>query len=151
MEGTRARVDFPEVEGCFGRVWDEHTCGVHFGLPADNHSVCGDPPNSHQLQAGQAQEGSSPAPLVVGATHGPGYPQSTWIERVMIQRMSLIGDVGVGRGRLRRLPPLRSVIPLLCGEYLCWVSATTACVRFSAVLILVVKILSGGGTSSELL
>ena len=47
-------------------------------------------------------------------------------------------------------PPLRSVIPFLCGEYLCWVSTMTACVHFSTVLILVVKILGGGGTSSGL-
>jgi hypothetical protein len=73
VEGARARVDLPEVEGCVERVWDAHTGGVHqHGLPAGDHGVRGDLPNSHRMQAGRAKEGSSSAPLVVGATNGPG-------------------------------------------------------------------------------
>ena len=58
-------MDLPEVDGCVGRVWDEHTCGVHHGLLADDPGVHGDPPGSNRMQARQAKEGSSTAPLVV--------------------------------------------------------------------------------------
>ena len=64
----------PKVEECVGRVWDEHTGGVHHRLSIDNHDVCGDPPDSHQMQAGRVKEGSSTASLVVGATNGLGSP-----------------------------------------------------------------------------
>ena len=68
-------------------------------------------------------------------------------------------NVGVGHGEHCAIcneggfaapSPPHSVISFVCGEYLCWVLATTYCASFSAVLILVVKILGGGGTSSGL-
>jgi hypothetical protein len=48
-----------------------------------------------------------------------------------------------------RHPP-RTATPLTCGEYLCLGTTTAYCVCLSLVLILVVKILGGGGTSSGL-
>jgi hypothetical protein len=54
-------VDLPEVKGCVERVWDEHTREVHHSLLADDHSVCGDPPGSHRMQAqGKQKRGAMP-------------------------------------------------------------------------------------------
>jgi hypothetical protein len=65
-------VDLPEVKGCVGRVWDEHTRGVHHSSSTDNRGVRGDPPGSNRMQAGREKEGGSTAPLVVGAAYGLG-------------------------------------------------------------------------------
>ncbi len=81
-------MDIPEVEGRVERVWDEYTCRVHHGSSADDRSVRGDPPDSQQMQAGRAEEGSSTAPLVVGATDGPGCQRCNWIRRVMVRSES---------------------------------------------------------------
>ncbi len=75
----------PEVEGCVGRVWDEHTGGVHHGPSTDDHGVCGDPPSFNRMQVGRAEKGSSTAPLVVGATDELGRQQCNWIRRVMVR------------------------------------------------------------------
>ena len=50
----------------------EHTGGLYHGTSADDCGVPGDPPNLTPLQLGQAEEGSSTALLVVGATNGLG-------------------------------------------------------------------------------
>ncbi len=81
-------MDIPKVEGRVGRVWDEDTCGVHHGSLADDRSVRGDPPDSQQMQAGRVEEGSSTAPLVVGATDGPGRQRCNWIRQVMVRSKS---------------------------------------------------------------
>ena len=65
-------MDIPKVEGRVGRVWDEHAGGVHHDPSTDDRGVRGDPPNLNRIQGGRAEEGSSTAPLVVGATDGPG-------------------------------------------------------------------------------
>jgi hypothetical protein len=51
-EGPRTRVDLPEVKGCVGRVWDEHTRGVHHSSSANIHGVRGNPLGSNRMQAG---------------------------------------------------------------------------------------------------
>ena len=105
-----------------GRVWDEHTRGVHHGSSADDCGVRSDPPDSHRMQAGRAEEGSSTAPVVVGATDGPGRQRSNWIRRVMARSKScpVVRQQGKHENNWARRP-LRSVTPLSCGEYLCWV------------------------------
>ena len=45
-EGTRTPVDLPEVKGCVGRVWDEHTCRAHHGSLADDCGVHSNPTGS---------------------------------------------------------------------------------------------------------
>ena len=66
-------MDLPEVDGRVGRVWGEHTGGVHHGPSTDDRGVRGDPPDLNRtMQAGRAEEGSSTTPLVVGATDGLG-------------------------------------------------------------------------------
>ncbi len=133
-------MDLPEVDGCVGRVWDEHTCGVHHGLSADDCGVRGNPPDSKRMQAGLAEEGSSTTPLVVGATDGPGRQRCNWIRRVMV--------------RSKSHPAVRQrhvLLPLFLVESISVGYVVVAyCVCLSLVLILVVKILGGGGTSSEL-
>jgi len=144
-------VDLPEVEGCVGRVWDEHTCGVHHGSSADNRSVRGNPPDSRRMQAGRAEERSSTAPLVVGAADGPGRQRCNWIRRVMVgvsltQRCGSRGIMRtIGLGIPRVLLPL-FLVEITSVGYV----AMAYCVCLSLALILVVKILGGGGTSSEL-
>jgi hypothetical protein len=88
MEGPKTWLDLPVVKGCVGRAWDEHTCGVHHGPLADDRGVCGNPPGSHQMQAGQAKEGGSTTPLVVGTTDGLGRQRCNWNRRVMVRSKS---------------------------------------------------------------
>jgi hypothetical protein len=58
---------------------DEDHGGVHPDPPADNRGVCCDPTNSTGMQTGQATEGGSSAPLVVGTAYGFGRPRCTVI------------------------------------------------------------------------
>ena len=122
MEGPGEYVDIPEVEGRVGRVWDEHSGGVHHDPLTDDRGVCGDPPDLNQMQAGREEEGSSPAPLVVEATDGLGCQRCNWIRRVMVRNTSCsaVRQQGQHENNWARRP-LRSVTPLSCGEYLCWV------------------------------
>ena len=80
--GTELGVDLPKVGGCVEGTWNEDDGGVHFGLPADNYCVRGDPPNSQRMQAGGAQEGGNTMPLVVGTANGLRRPQCNWIRRI---------------------------------------------------------------------
>ncbi len=88
MEGPRKQVDLPEVDGRVGRVWDEHTGGVHHGPSTDDRGVCGNPPDLNQMQERRAEEGSSTILLVVGATDGLGRQQCNWIRRVIVRSTS---------------------------------------------------------------
>ncbi len=81
-EGTESGVDLPKVGGCVEGTWNEDDGGVHFGLPADNYCVRGDPPNSQRMQAGGAQEGGNTMPLVVGTANGLRRPRCNWIRRI---------------------------------------------------------------------
>ena len=48
-------MDLPKVNGRVGRVWDEHTGGVHHGPSTDDRGVCGDPSDLNRMQAGRAE------------------------------------------------------------------------------------------------
>jgi hypothetical protein len=131
-------------------MWTEYVGGVYCGSEADDHGVCGDPPNFTRMQAGRAEEGSSTAPLVVGATDGLGRQRDNWLRRMMARSKShpAMRQQGQLKDNWTRHPS-RIATPLTCGEYLC-LGTTTVRVDPSLVLILVVKILGGGGTSSGL-
>jgi hypothetical protein len=135
-------VDLPKVDGCVGRVWDEHTCGVHHCLSADDHG----------MQARQAEEGSSTTPLVMGATDGPGRQRCNWFRRVTVRSKShpAVRQRGTQENNWATRKPSCSVTPFLVESTSVGYVATAYCVCLSLVLILVVKILGGGGTSSEL-
>ncbi len=54
---------------------DEDHGGVRPDPPADDHGVHCDPTNSTGMQAGQATEGGSFAPMVVRMAYGFGHPR----------------------------------------------------------------------------
>ena len=128
----------------------EYVGGVYCGSEADNRGVRGDPPDSTQMQAGRAEEGSSTAPLVVGATDGPGRQQDNWLRRVKDRSKShpAMRQQGQLDDNWSRHPS-RIATPLRCGEHLC-LGTTTVHVDPSLVLILVVKILGGGARPAGL-
>jgi hypothetical protein len=97
-------------------------CGLHHSLSADDHGVRGNPPDSKRMQAGRAEEGSSTAPLVVGATYGPGRQRCNWIIQVMVRSKShpAVQQQGMQEDNWARQPSC-SVATFSCGEYLCWV------------------------------
>ena len=106
-------MDLPEVDGCVGRVWDEHTCGVHHSSSADDHG----------MQARQAEEGSSTTPLVMGATDGPGRQRCNWFRQVTVRSKShpAVRQRGTQESNWATRQPSCSVTLFSCGEYLCWV------------------------------
>jgi hypothetical protein len=72
-----------------------------------------------------------------------------WIRRVIVRSKSHPATRQWGKHENNwARHPSRSVTPLSCGEYLCWVQRRHA-VCALVYLILVVKILGGEGTSSE--
>jgi hypothetical protein len=72
--GSNEGVDLFTVGGCFSRMRDEDYGGKYPNPLADNCSVHDNLPNSQQMWAGQAKEGFSTMPLVVGTAHGLGCP-----------------------------------------------------------------------------
>jgi hypothetical protein len=81
---------------------DEDHDGVRLDPPADNCSVPCNLSNSTGMQTGQATEGGSSAPLVVGTAYGFGHPRHTVIY------LLLLGGVVFFMGARRR--------SLLCGH-----------------------------------
>ncbi len=77
-------MDLSTVSGCFARVWPENNQGVYWYQMADNRGVRGDPPDPQQMQTGQAKEGSSTTPMVMGTAHGPGHQRHIWVRQVMV-------------------------------------------------------------------
>jgi hypothetical protein len=131
-------------------MWDEYVGGIYCGSETDDCGVRGNPPNFTQMQAGQAEEGSSTAPLVVGATDGLGRQQDNWLRRVMAQSKSHPAMWQRGSTRTIGLGTPHALLPLFLVESTSvWVQRRH-CVCLSLVLILVVKILGGGGMSSGL-
>ncbi len=65
-------------------MWPENNGGVYRHQTAENCCVRGNPSNPHQMQTGQAKEGSSTTPLVVGTAHGPGRQKHIWVRRLMV-------------------------------------------------------------------
>jgi hypothetical protein len=112
------------------------------------------------------KEGGSTAPLMVGATDGPGHQRCNWIRRVMAQSTSHSAVRQQGNQKnnwaiykgAASPPPCGGFAATLvfCYSFFCVEStsvgyvATAYCVYLSLVLILVVKVLGGGSTSSKL-
>ena len=116
-------MDLPEVKGCVGRVWDEHTCGVHHGLSADDHGVRGNPPDSHRIPGRASKRGEQYHTAGGGSNGWICTFTFTWIRQVTVQRMSRSAmwewDAGEQLDYLQGggfiAPP-----PTLCYSFLVW-------------------------------
>ncbi len=65
----------PKVGECLEEMRDEDHGRVRPDLPADDRGVPCNPADSTGMQTGQATEGGSSAPLVVGTAYGFGCPR----------------------------------------------------------------------------